>query len=122
MTSIICIIHCLVPECKKIYKSLRDSARYRRKKMFVGKSGDSGDDEEKSDGKEDDSSSQSGSSFAFLSSTQSRNPRKTKTLGLVNDDSAEEDVSAVFSGVHSRPTAVDDESSYSCVSDVNVFY
>lgn len=77
-------------DCKKLYKSLRDAARYKRKKTVNGKSGDSGD--EQSDMETDDCEAAllDGENFAFLATTASKHPRLTKSLGnLLGDDSQE---------------------------------
>lgn len=67
-----------MPECKAIYRSMRDAVRYKRNKTR-GKSGDSADDMHI-----DESSKEGGDSndyLSFLTPTSSRFPRKTTVLG-----------------------------------------
>lgn len=68
----------VVLECKTLYKSIRDAARYRQKKA-AGKSGDSGDEALNDDS--ENTSSEVSDSFAFLLPTSSKFPRKTLTFG-----------------------------------------
>lgn len=66
-----------VPVCKALYKSIRDAARYRQRKIG-GKSGDSGDE-----AIDDETASVSGidNDLAFLMPTADRFPRDTITIG-----------------------------------------
>lgn len=68
----------LVGDCKVLFKSIRDSLRYRQKKIS-GKSGDSGGDEmnEEMAGNDNDVDD----ALSFLASTSSKFPRKTMVLG-----------------------------------------
>lgn len=73
-------------ECKIMYKSIRDAVRYRQKKVS-GKSGDSGDD---IDIDAQNSRDPDLDSFAFLTPTSSKFPRKTAVLGGAQPSSASE--------------------------------
>lgn len=64
-------------ECKIIYKSIRDSLRYQQKKVIL-KSGDSGDEANSDDQTKKDVDLDS---FAFLTPTSTKFPRKTIVLG-----------------------------------------
>lgn len=82
----------IVADCKKLYKSVRDSVRYKQKKI-AGKSGDSGDDTLT----DEPTANSSGelSSFAFLLPTASKFPRKTSTLGGAAATVQKDDASAM---------------------------
>lgn len=67
----------VVGDCKTMYKSIRDSVRYRQKKVG-GKSGDSGDE---SAFEEPAGDTYLNDAFAFLMPTPSKFPRKTMILG-----------------------------------------
>lgn len=65
-------------ECKKMYKSMRDALRY-RKKRISGKSGDSGDDVSIDESSKDDWDMKD--ALSFLAPTASKFPRQVIVLG-----------------------------------------
>lgn len=108
-----------VIECKKMYKSLRDAARYQQKKKIGGKSGDSGDELGLDEENVDERASVLDDGLACLTPTATRIPRKTTSFGNLFGENSQEGNSSQFGSVDSPATNADEvESNYSYVRDL----
>lgn len=106
VNNVVFVICFSAAECKIIYKSIRDSLRYQQKKVIL-KSGDSGDEANSDDQTKRDVDLDS---FAFLTPTSAKFPRKTIVLGGAAKPTATSTAISTPSATEVNDWTPDDES------------